>query len=279
MLALNTGTSMTVESVFRELIGNRGYFPGLAVEQAYQMRAELTPVLLQALAQAADDPAAIVERDDYLLHIYAMFLLARWRETAAFPLLVRLFANDSDLIEDITGDVITENLQSLLASVFSGELTQLDRLACDTSLSPYFRGAVVQCLLVLYVEGTIAREQIAERYQQWLDFYLLEALPGDFALSCLVAGSCELQLRQLLPQIELAYDKGLVDSLFMPLEEARSDLAAGPLAPETWLDSKQYRYIDDVAEAMSWWTCFELASTDDLYDDAFEPPFYNGVGK
>ena len=42
MLALNTGTSMTVESVFRELIGNRGYFPGLAVEQAYQMRAELT---------------------------------------------------------------------------------------------------------------------------------------------------------------------------------------------------------------------------------------------
>jgi hypothetical protein len=268
---------MTVESVFRELICNRGYFPGLAVAQAQQMQAELMPIMLQALTRVADDPDSIAEGDDYLLHIYAMFLLAHWREPAAFPLLVQLFAGDSDLVEETTGDMLTEDLQSLLASVFPGDLAELDQLVCDTTLNPYLRGAAIQCLLVLYVEGAVEREVIAARYQQWLDFYLQAGLADDFALSSLVAGSCDLQLHQLLPRVERAYQKGLVDSLSMSLDEVRSDLAPGPLTPKSWLDSKQYRYIDDVAGAMSWWACFEMESTDDLYEDAFEPPFY-GAG-
>ncbi|EIC19670.1 Protein of unknown function (DUF1186) [Thiorhodovibrio frisius] len=57
---------------------------------AMAQREAITPVLLECLQRAADDPQGFVDTDNSLLPLYAMFLLAQFRERAAYPLLVKL---------------------------------------------------------------------------------------------------------------------------------------------------------------------------------------------
>ena len=43
-----------------------------------------------------------------MAHIYAMYLLAQFREPRAYPLIVEFFSIPGDIALDTTGDVATE---------------------------------------------------------------------------------------------------------------------------------------------------------------------------
>lgn len=61
-----------------------------------------------------------VQRDgegDYMAHLYAMFLLAQFRETRAYSLVVRFASLQGNLLYSLCGDFITEDLGRVLASV------------------------------------------------------------------------------------------------------------------------------------------------------------------
>jgi hypothetical protein len=50
-----------------------------------------------------------------------MFLLAQFRETRAYPLLVRIFSAPAEISHDLTGDIAAIYLGRILASVSDGE--------------------------------------------------------------------------------------------------------------------------------------------------------------
>ena len=50
---------------------------------------EVTPELLRVLQDTVNRAAQLDAEGDYMAHLYAMFLLAQFRETRAYPLVVR----------------------------------------------------------------------------------------------------------------------------------------------------------------------------------------------
>ena len=58
-----------------------------------------------------------------MAHIYAMFLLAQFREKRAYPLIVDFFSAPGDIAAEATGDVVTEYLSRILASVCGGDVS------------------------------------------------------------------------------------------------------------------------------------------------------------
>ena len=63
-----------------------------------------------------------------MAHLYAMFLLAQFRETRAYPFVVRFASLPGDLLDSLCGDFITEDLGAVLASVCGGELAAIQSL-------------------------------------------------------------------------------------------------------------------------------------------------------
>ena len=57
-----------------------------------------------------------------MAHLYAMFLLAQFRETRAYPLVVRFALLPEDIEYSLCGDFITESLGQVIASVWGGDL-------------------------------------------------------------------------------------------------------------------------------------------------------------
>ena len=100
---------MTIEEILPQFKSLAGKFPHAAVNEAIAQKEALTSYLLESLAEAANDPQAVLDRGDFT-YIYAAFLLSQFREPHAFPLILKLASYDREMVEWLMGDSITEDL-------------------------------------------------------------------------------------------------------------------------------------------------------------------------
>jgi hypothetical protein len=83
---------MTIPEILKELEPYTGRFPKKAMQAAIEQREAITSELLRVVEAVADDPVKHAEREDYMLHVFALFLLAEFREKRAYPLAVKIFS-------------------------------------------------------------------------------------------------------------------------------------------------------------------------------------------
>jgi hypothetical protein len=118
---------METAEILHEFERATGKFARAAVEAAVARREEITPELLRILEETVERAAQLDAEGDYMAYLYAMFLLAQFRETRAYSLwcaLRRFRATSCTLC----GDFITEDLGRVLASVCGGELPGIQSL-------------------------------------------------------------------------------------------------------------------------------------------------------
>jgi uncharacterized protein DUF1186/SEC-C motif-containing protein len=237
-----------------------GKFPREAVEAAFAtegvQREELTLELLRVLAETLDDAEELASDGDYMAHFYAMYLLAQFRETRAYPLVIRIALLPSDLLEELCGDFATETLGRVLASVCRGELAGIKSLIENPEADEWARGAGIGSLVTLVVEGEKSREEVLDYFGS-LFRGGLERQPSAVWME-LVAGACDLWPQELMPEIEQAIAAGLIEDDFMTMEDVRYDLARG-LGRSTAFDprSPYHRFIRDTVKDFGSWACFQ----------------------
>src|ERR1022692_2089495 len=112
---------MTISEILKELEPYTGRFPMKAMEAAIEQREAITPELLRVLEAVAENPLAFAKRQDYMLHIFALFLLAQFREKRAYAPTVKMFSAPGETPFDLAGDTVTAGLNRILASVYDGD--------------------------------------------------------------------------------------------------------------------------------------------------------------
>src|SRR5438105_467797 len=83
---------MTIPEILKQLETYTGRFPRQAMQAAIEQREAITPELLRAVAAAAENPEQCARREDHTLHLFALYLLAQFREKRAYPSVVRMFS-------------------------------------------------------------------------------------------------------------------------------------------------------------------------------------------
>jgi hypothetical protein len=156
---------MDVQEILQQLATNTGTFPREALAQAIAQREEIIPALLRVLAEAQHTMEDLIESDS-MAHIYAMYLLAQFREPRAYPLIVEFFSIPGDIALDTTGDVATEDLGRILASVSCGDIRLMTALIENEHANEYVRVAALRGLLTLVACGEQSRDDIVAYYQQ-----------------------------------------------------------------------------------------------------------------
>ena len=62
-----------------------GSFPEAAIQEALSHRNDIIPPLLEVLEAVARKPDSFASDGDRMIHIYAMYILAQFREPRAYP--------------------------------------------------------------------------------------------------------------------------------------------------------------------------------------------------
>lgn len=266
-----TSKPMDIPDILKQLEVNEGTFPREAVIAAIEQRKAITPELLQILGYARDNIEAIAERPAYFAHIYTMYLLAEFREPQAYPLIVQFFSIPKDITLDVTGDLVTEDLARILASVCDGDIAPIASLIENEHANEFVRYAAVSSLVALVACGEQKRDDIIAYFQTLFRGKLVRKC--SHVWDALVSASTELYPEEVIGDIELAYQHQLIDSDYMGLERVEAVLSCGKDdVLFTLPGSERFQLIDDAVSEMEWWSCFQpkaIPSRTDIPDIPF----------
>jgi hypothetical protein len=207
---------MDVQEILQQFATTTGTFPREAVAQAIAQCEAVTPELLRVLAEAQPKIEHLIESDS-MAHIYAMYLLAQFREPRAYPLIVEFFSIPGDIALDTTGDVATEDLGRILASVSCGDIRLMTALVENEHVNEYVRVAALHGLVTLVACGEQSRDDIIAYYHQLFQGTI--ARDVSFVWSGLVSASNDLYPEELYDDIKHAYDDGLIETAFIGLDD------------------------------------------------------------
>ena len=83
---------MKTQEILKKLEFNTGVFPEQAVVEAMTQQEEITPHLLDILRWSTENIEQVAQRLDRMDQLYALYLLAYFREPRAYPLIVDFFS-------------------------------------------------------------------------------------------------------------------------------------------------------------------------------------------
>lgn len=233
-------------------------FPRDAVEAVIERREESIPHLLRALEWVVQNPQEANDaKPMYMLHIFALYLLAQFRETRAFPLIVQLFTLPQ--YESLTGDLNTDGLAQILAATCGGDITPIQALIEDQTADEWVRGAAVEALAVLVAQGLQPRDVISGYYRE-LFLGGLEREPSG-VWDNLVSVCTDLRMSEHLGAIRMLYEQGIADPYCCDLAEVEIQINSSSDLSE--YKARRFRLIDDTIQEMSSWHCFNLESEDE----------------
>jgi hypothetical protein len=240
--------------------------PREALATAIARRDESVPHLLNALQWAHDNPDEANDSDrPYMLHIFALFLLAQFRESRACELVVRL-ARHPD-VDALIGDMVGEDLHAILASVCGGETRLIEELIEDDNANEWVRSAAVRSLGTLICAQIRSREEISAYFGALLTERLTRE--PSFVWDAIVAVCVDLCMAEHLEPIRKAYAEGLADPWVDRLEDVERLIVDPGATRGENVGRDRYTLIDDAIAEMEDWDCFQpdAGHHDDGFDD------------
>ena len=240
---------MTIPEILKELEPYTGRFPIEAMRAAIEQQEAITPELLRVAEAIAANPSEVAKRDDYMLPVFALYLLAQFREKRAYPAIVKIFSAPGETSYDLVGDTVTEGLKQIFASVYDGNPAPLHGLIENEEADEYVRDAAINAILVLEQTGQMPRAEVIEYFGSLFRGRLQRT--HSFAWDGLACAVADLPAPELLEEVRQAYAEGLVDESVADLEGIERDLAA----PKPWRRDRPTLITDAVGE-MERWACF-----------------------
>ncbi len=231
---------MDLQQTLKTLENNNQHYAREAVSQAILHRDEITPALLKILEDVIEEPESFIDSDRFD-HIYAMFLLAQFRETSAYPLLVKIFSVPGEFAFDLAGDTVTEDLGQILASVSGGDISGMAALVENEEANEYVRAAGLTGLLTLCACGKLSRDDVMAYFKGL--FEKLRRTP-DGVWSWLADSCADLYPKDVMEELRKAYEEDLADPGIIAWDDLEGALAVGQEAAMIKLVSR-YRLISD----------------------------------
>ncbi len=235
-----------------------GSLPLAALAEADAHRDALAPQLVAELQRIAADPTA-AEADGYVLHLYAMLLLARWRDSRAYRPLAELGHLDESRVDTVFGQLVHDSYGRALASTCDGDLAPLTHLADDDSASAWARAAALEAMTLAALEGRCSRAPVLDFLA---DFGSREAQAlkddpernSDFPLIDPVATHlADLGATEHLPLIREWFAAGLIDDSYVDATQLETDIQRSPAAALASVREAGHGLIDDLMPEIALW--------------------------
>ncbi len=233
-----------------------GALPEDALREAIERYGEIRPELHAALRLAPDEIRDREANGIYMLQFYAMYLAAQRRDADAFPLIRDFFAEHGEAACEVTGDLVTEHLHRILASVCADDPEALRDAVALPGLDPWARIAFFEALATLHIEGMLERERLVAWFRDWLEGDAL----NDIERNLLVHVCCDLALAELQPMLLAMLENGRLEADELEMDAAKIEQAMQRASMPEDLRVR-YALVDDAVEELRFWVRDSSAGT------------------
>lgn len=241
---------MTIPEILEALATPGRVYPLQAMQAAIEQREAITPELLRDLEEVANDPARFAPQTERMTHIFALYLLAQFREKRACPLLLKIASLPGQLPFDLLGDTVSDGLNQAIASVYDGNLEPIHSIIENESLDEFVRGSALDTLAILGKAGILPRDALFT-YLRSLFHGKLQRTP-NYVWCALVTMAVSFFETGLMTEVEQAFSDDLVDPMYDDLE----GLQKHSKRPEPDRMKLVHNLITDAISETNWWAVF-----------------------
>jgi hypothetical protein len=243
----------SIEDVLRQLASADNKLPRDAMQWAldhWDVAGPRFVALLEAYQTGADRSKQTAD-----VLFFALHLIGEKRETAAFPGLCRLM-HDSDGMETVLGDGITETLKRIIISTFDGNVTALKSVIESAATDEYVRDAALTALAYLSRTGGMPDEDM----RAYMLHLLAEMQPqaeniiwATWAITVAALGYAD-----FVEEVQGLFTRGFVSRDFMAFRHFTNDLQRTLDDPDRMAGFAHDRVapFDDAIGELSRWYAF-----------------------
>lgn len=243
---------MTIPDIIAALCAP-GPVPETAFTEATLRHEEIVPHLIELIDDARRDIENV--SFDEMGYIYAMYLLAQFREPAGLRPIVDFFSVPGELPVELTGDIVTGDLARILASVCGDDDEPIRRMVADARIDELTRAAAVEAFVCLLVAGERTRDEVVA-YFKTLFHGAIEREPS-FLWSALVHLCVEIHPDGLRDEIDAAFGDRLVDETVVTPTAVEGEAAHDMADTLEALEWERYYMVDDAIEEMRKWRGYD----------------------
>ncbi|MDO5337545.1 MAG: DUF1186 domain-containing protein [Eubacteriales bacterium] len=145
--------------------------------------------------------------ENYILHLYALYLCAQFKDRNSFERIIALVSLPSDTVDGLIGDAVTEDLHNILYNTYNGNLPLLQQCIRNFEIDNFVRSAMLDVMGQLYMDGVLCKEEL----QSFLrELVYLEA-PDCIWYTNLLGVICKCHFIELLPEIRYLFEEDCIE--------------------------------------------------------------------
>lgn len=254
---------LTIPDILKAFETYDGVYKQYELDEALARQEEITPHLMEILEKVLADPEhySLEENDEYA-HMYAVMLLARFKETRAHEIIVKLFSLPGELPYDLFGSIVDEDLPSILYATSGGNWDLVQTMIETPGVREYCRAAALNALVYFVIFGDKSRDELIPYLDSVFTMLYEEEDYDELCFTTLVLISYDIHPEELMERINTAYDDGVISSILIDRESIRKRLKEdkAKVLEETKEKLLQRWFPEDFHEKMSWWSCFKSSN-------------------
>ena len=234
-------------------------FPKAAFASAASQREAITPHLLGLLDDVAVHPDSLSNTEDYYPSLYALYLLAWFREKRTLPALKRIFESTGEDMFDLWGDTASEDGTRLFASWAFSEPKALNQIIeMKPERSETTRGGALEAYITLYHAGVVTADEMRPYLQHLADDVFEKQSAGNDDWLWYSWGRCcvDMGLEDMYPLVKQAYDEKWVDPWITKWEHEEKEIHAGREAVLERSRKEFSGFIENPLVELGGWYCF-----------------------
>ena len=224
------------------------------MEEAVSLREEITLLLIAILDEIVVDPVRYFE-EGHTAEIYAVALLAHFRETKAHIPIIRAFSIPDEQRDYIWSDMLTETLPALLCRTAGGDYSAVMEIIRNRDANEYLRTSALEALKLGIASGDLPRDKGMALFATLFDESLADL--EDYFWASLVMDLLDLYPEELISEIRDLFAKGFVFQEEVSLKNVEDEMAEGrDKAMEKLRQLVVWSLPDDVHGYISGFACF-----------------------
>lgn len=257
---------MEVKEIIENFRYNNGEFQEDSILQARKNKEKVIPALLTELEEFVENIENHLAEENYMLHFYAMYLLAEFKEKRAFPIIINLLNKDQDILIALLGDMVTQGLDRILASTFDGDIKKLYKIIVNETLDEFIRSAAFTSLVILQKNNIIEQKTIENKIEDMLNNELKEDY--SYVIVSIVNYIADNNIYDKKDLVQKLYMEHRVDEMAIGGYDSFIDSLYGT---RNYFESKEM--IKDTIAELSYWACFNEKDENEVDYEKFIKEF------
>lgn len=161
-------STLNLNDILDNLKFNTSEYSLELIDSAIEKKEELVPELIYLLKELKNDPEPILEDADFIGHLCAVTLLTFFKNTECHSLLVDIFSLPDDIPYFLFGDLVVEDLPTILYATCDGNFNRIKELIVNEQAMTSCRWSAMTALNFALAEGKVNREEVLDIYEKLL---------------------------------------------------------------------------------------------------------------